>query len=529
MRYAVADERIAAGGRPVVLVTLYAPGRTFRAASEPVEVPATDADGPYFYDARLTRAITFSPEADPLGVEAQTILTSTSVEMVLDEDVDPRVSEMAGAWLAASRCEIALIWPGQDWRDRRVILPRGTVSGMELGRAGEPIRFTAEAVLQRRADTVCDPTRDMGDFYPSSSSFGDYDGKLWPVVIGRCYGIPAFKLGDIESGAGVTYAIGIAGHTFATTTVSAAGIVVYQDGAAYTPVGTLSGVNSTDSDGGAVFWVQSTSNSDFDAAWPAATVDCVAGGVSAVRGQGAALNGDGVVAWLLAQTGATVDWARCEAALEHLRGWDIGVYVDGAPDALAILRDRVLRWLPLLEVQGTNGIAVDYLDPFRGTPERDLVVGPHLIDRIGNLTQLSDPDDVINEVTMEYAYDHYRGEYTRRITIGAAENARAKHSQQAPQYGVRAKSLSCNIVWDSATAARIAHWMIDRLALPRWGHRYLYEPDLYDLRENQLVRLTDDDMGVSGRRAVLRRVSPQLSPPECLIEILPRLGGGMED
>lgn len=524
MRYAEAAARVEAGRLPVVLVTLETPGRTFRAASEPVEVPDADGSGPLLYGARLVGRVDFAAEVDLLALEVSEFPASLAIEMVLDEETDPRQLELDGGMLSASRCEVAMVWPGQDWRDRRVVLPHGTVSGLELGLAGEPIRFTAEASAPPAGAPLCDPARDMGTDFPASTGYSSLDGKAWPVAVGRVYGIPAYKIGDVDPGAGVARAIAIAGHHSATTVV--ADFTIYEDGATYTPAGTLTVINTTDSEGGAICYIQSDTGSDFQSTDGAFTVDCTGGCAHSARGPGPAYRADGVVAWLLSRCGHPVDWTECEHALEKLRGWGMGLYGDTSDDTLSVLRDRVLRWVPVVERQGRRGIALRYVDPFTDPPEKDLVFGVHLVDRLGGLVQLSDPDDLRNEVTIDYAYDHYRGEYTKRVTIGADQSARCRVSQQL--YGVRAEALSCNTIWQDATAAQSALWLATRLALPRFGQRYLLDPDLYWLEEDTIVRLTDSDLGVTDRRGYVRRVNPLMDPPECLVEILPAVGGGME-
>lgn len=525
MRYTEAASRVAAGRLPVVLVTLETPGRTFRAASEPVEVPDADGSGPYLYDARLVGRVEFAAEVDLLALEVSEYPASLAIEMVLDDGVDPRQLELDGGMLSASRCEVAMIWPGQEWRDRRVVLPRGTVSSLELGEAGEPIRFTAEAAPPPAGAPLCDPARDMGtDFPANSTAFSDLDGKSWPVIVGKVYGVPAYKIGDLDAGVGITYAIALAGHHSATT--STADFTIYEDGAAYTPAGTLTVTNTEDSEGGPICYIKSDNTGDFRATDGAFTIDCTGGVAHSARGAGAALRADGIVAWLLSRCGHDVDWIECEHALEKLRGWGMGLYGDTPDDTLSVLRDRILRWVPVVERQGRRGIALRYVDPFTDPPEKDLVYGVHLVDKLGGLVQLSDPDDIRNEITIDYAYDHYRGEYTKRVTIGADQSARCRVSQQL--HGVRAETLSCNTIWQDATAAQSALWLATRLSLPRFGQRYLLEPDLYWLEEDTIIRLTDADLGVENRRGYVRRVNPLLDPPECTIEILPAIGGGME-
>lgn len=524
MRTAARDALVAAGHRPVVVVSLYTPGATYRAASSPLQVPAAGLDEPLAFDGRLVGTIKLEQEADLLGLDIAEIATTAKIEMVLPEDVDPATAEAEGAMLSASTCEVALAWPGEEWALRDVILPRGTVSGMDLGQAGEPISFTAEALPPRSGAAILDGTRDMGDDYPSSSSWTDLEGTAWPVIVGRVYKVPAYKLGDVEAGIGTTYAIAIAGHHLADTTIGDLGITIYEDGVEYTPVGTLSVANTADSDGGKVCWVQSTSTSDFAAASGAYTVDLAGGGIHGARAPGAALQAHGIVAWLLAQSGEDIDWPGCEEALERLRNWGMGLYADQPADTLATLRERVLRWVPVAERVTRDGLALRYVDALHDEPVVDLVYGVHLVDRLGGLVQLSDPDDIVNEVTLEYAYDHYTRRYARRVVVGADDNARARISRQ--YHGTRSEAQSCNTTWQEATARQMAHAIIDRRALTRFGQSYLLDPSMYWLEVGTICRVTDAGRGLSSRRCYARRLNPILDPARVTLEIVPTTGIG---
>lgn len=529
MRFAEAESEVVAGRAPNVIVTLWCPGFTVRAAFRPLSITDDDGDGPYFYDATLLECDDMAPEVDLFGLERGEI-TQARVSLVLPRGLAGTAESDSGArleadmWqhLAASRCEVATIWEGQVWKDRTVWIGRGAISGLELGIAGEPIRFVAEALAQAAAAMVGDPSREVSDEGQLLGDFGDIRGIEYPWVIGKCYRIPVIKVGTLGPGAsdGV-----LAGHTFHHTTL----VTVYEDSnsTAYTPTGVLSVVNSTNAEGDDVCYLSSTSTVDMDdnagvTGSGAFTFDAKFGGVQAARGGGAAITASGVLAWLLTRSGAAVDWRRMQFALDKLVGWEIGVYNDTATDALEVIRERLLPYLPLIEEDGPSGIWYRYADPFGDESVADLIVGQNLVGPTSNFQQVTDPDDLRNRITVKYFYDHYLGEYLETVTVDDTNNAMCAVSKQL--YGVRDHAtLECNTTWDVVTATRMAHHRMNRLALPRFARQYIAAPELYWLAEGMTAKLTDDQYGISARRVAVRKVRATMNPPTVTLELVPGL------
>jgi hypothetical protein len=510
MRTAVADARAQASETPIVLATLYAPGFIVRCASEPVEIEDEDGDGPYLYDARLVSVTVVDREVDLFALERGQI-TRTRVALVLPEDLAPVSLEATHHHLAASRCEVALIWPGETWRQRDVVIGRGLVSGLRLGLAGEPIEFVAEALPQASGAPIGDASRMIGpEFPPNLSGLTQLRGKQWPWIIGRCLRLPGFKLDGVS--------IGLCGHLLADPTV----VQLYEDADenGYTPSGVLSVVGSTDSTGGDITYIESTMG-EFGASSGAFTFDASNGGVRAASGgHDAALNADGVIDWILVNSGERFDFAKMQATYQHLRGLDIGVYVDKELDALKLLRERVLPFLPLIEETGPDGIWLRYVDIATQPSEVDLVEGVNLIGRTGPVEQVSDPDDLFNSVTIRYFWDAGVGGYTKSYTVDKSNHPLCALSESL--YGARAATpIECPIAWSDATAARIAWMRMNRLALPRFASTWVADPSLYWLREGAIVRLTSETLGITARKAVVRRARSTRDPILLTLEPIP--------
>jgi hypothetical protein len=517
-----AEARIATRQTPVVVVTLTAPGFVLRVASEPLEVTHVEGDTPLFIDARLVSVDDVTTEIDVFDLERPEI-SRARVSLILPEDLDGAAS-IEAAWhhLAASRAEVARIWPGQAWHSRRVWIGDGTVSDVEAGAFGEPLSFVVEALGPPNGDVVCDGTRLMGPQadtgYPTLG-FSSLEGRVWPVVIGRCYQLPAYKFGipsDLNGGT-THYVLALAGHHFGLTS----GISLYMDGDTYTPSASTY-TNGIDGSSNPIFYCVGGST-DFQSTDGAFTFDAPNGGVAGVWGQqGAAVTAAGVLAWLLVQSGARVDWPRMQRALLRLAGFEVGVYVDKETDALTLIRERLLPWLPLIEETGPDGLWFRHVDPWNDPPEIDLIAGQNLAGRTGGMKQVDDPDRRACRVTIAYGYSHVGGDYTAALSVDDTNEPLAALSRSL--YGVRsATKLSCNITWDAATADRMARLYLRRRALPRFAIEYIAEPSLYGLEEGTIVRLTDESLGLSLRRGVVRRVSGRQDPPTIVVELVPQI------
>jgi hypothetical protein len=517
MRTVSADARAQASETPIVLATLYAPGFTVRCASEPVEIEDEDGDGPYLYDARLVSVTVVDREVDLFSLERGQI-TRTRVALVLPEDLAPVSLEATHHHLAASRCEVALIWPGETWRERDVVIGRGLVSGLRLGLAGEPIEFVAEALPPATGAPIGDASRLFSaDDY--TAGFTPLRGKQYPVVIGRCYRLPGFK----GYGSGLV----MAGHHFADTTVPD----TYEDGSdtPYVSFGVMSVSNTTNAAGDPVCKIVGGTDgvsTDFDvtpyspADSGAFTFDAANGGVRASSGgHDAALYADGVIDWILTNSGERFDFAKMRATYQHLRGLDIGVYVDKEIDALTLLRTRILPFLPLIEETGPDGMWLRYIDIASQPAEVDLVEGVNLIGRTGPIEQVSDGDDLVNRVTIRYFYDHFNGSYAKSYTVDSSNHPLCALSESL--FGVRAATIDCPVVWDDATAARLAWMRMNRLALHRFASTWVADPSLYWLREGAIVRLTSESLGITARKAVVRRARSTRDPILLTLEPIP--------
>jgi len=514
-----------AGDVPVVLVTLYTPGQIIRAATRPIDIPDPDGDGPYLYDARLTSIDDFDREVDVFAIE-RGMITSARVGMVFPESLEPLSMEAAYYHLAASRCEVALIWEGQSWGQRDVIMGRGTISGLSMGVASQPVSFVVEALPPATGAPIGDAERDMKGtgLFPVIGTFGKLQGRQFPTIIGRCYRLPGFKIGPVFMLS--NYGLLLAGHHMPATLPT-----VYEGEeapTAYVSVGTMTMTNTSDYAGDPIAVIDGDVAAgvyDF-AASPtqgAFTFDAEYGGVQAADGSNVpALGATGVISYILATSCEQVDFDKMRKTYALLGGIEIGVYVDKATDALKILRDRILSVLPLIEEQGEHGMWLRYVDIATMPVEVELIEGVNLVGRTGGMEQVSDPDELYNSFTVNYAYDHAIGRFGSSLTINGDNHPLCALSRQL--YGERvAPAMNVDITWSAATASFIANSRANRLALPRYVTTWIADPSMYWLREGAIVSVTSETFGWTARKAVVRRVRATGNPIELMIEPIPGL------
>jgi len=503
-------------GRPgVYLVTITLPGTVVRVATEEVSVPYANGDGPlnYYGGAQIED---FAEEVDYLAADAIGSAAQVQVAATMPPHIDPATLELQGYYFSAATAEVALWWPGDDYTARRIVLT-GRVQLAELGRANEPLSFAIESIpINANSDSVGDAERDIEAEYSTRTKPTTLTGNQFPTIVGPCYRIPGYKVGD--SATLSADELVLAGHHFHDTSTV---VVVYGDGAALAPAHDTP-VNTTSDSGNLVCVLQDTTipRNYFSGSALAFTFDAVAGGVRAIEGDRPVQDLADALHWLLVKSGARVDWVRMRAALDRLRGWRGGVYIDEETNALDIVEERLLPYLPLVKMQSNDGMWFAYVELDTLRPDVDLTAPTHLLGTVGGLK--IDGTTPYNRFILNYFYDHYYQRYMKTVTVDDTNNALCFWSKE--MYGVSvAPVMNWSCVWDDSTARRALVSIANRRALPASYLDYYYDPGACpDLRAGQIVRLTDPDFGLTSRYGYLSRVGLSTDPPTCQIKLFPR-------
>lgn len=518
MRSSIADAAVADGARPTWLLTLSLPdGSVIRVASEAVSVPvrALGGDGPYQYDPLLVGLDEFTEELDLFSLDGVGALTQAQVDVATQRDLALGQDQWLHA--TAATVEIALLWAGQAWEDRLVLLDGGTVQGIEWGVPGEVTTISVETTPPATSAAIGDDTRDVGVDFPAPlldnggvNEMTDLAGCRYQHVYGVAESVPGYKIGNV----GGNNRVILAGYDFARTGGSYQ-VTAYVDGAS---VGVFTVANTT-VNSQPYAYIESAGL--FLATDGAVTYKATYGGIAAANdGTAAALNADGILRRLLVDSGLSVDWVRMAPTLALLRGWRVGLYVDQETTAIEAIRNRLLPYLPLVEIPGGDGLWYAYADPLVAPVEAELIVGQHLLGRVGRMS-LSDMEAIRNSFTISYGWEGFSSEYQSSAELNADNDALCYLSQQL--YGVREdEAIECDVTWDAATALRMLRARASRLALPRRVITYEVAADLYWLTAGAVVTLTDAGYGIAGERAIVASVNRSLVPFQVRLEIVDR-------
>lgn len=520
MRYALADIATSEGEEPIWLCTLTLPdGRVYRSASTAITVNVRNPgyETVLQFEPTLSGVDDFEEELDCFGLEGATALTQARVEVVTSDNL----ASLQGDWqhVTAAACELSTIWDGQSWEDRLVLLSGGTVQGVEWGLAGEPTSFSLESTPASSSANVGDDTRDLGTEWPAPltddalAEMSDLAGAKHIWVFGNPDSIPAYKIGEVVVG---DNRLILCGHPIPNL----GGVTVYEDGvlvgSATPAVTNVGGVDYT--------YVDHTSR--YRAANGAYTWKATNGGIAAANGSTfAALGADGVLRKLLSMSGLRVDWRRMEPTLQQLRGWRVGFFVDEQAPAIDIIRDSLLPYLPIVEMNGGDGLWFWYSDPHTAPIEASLILGQGLVGRTASM-ESSDTESIRNGFTIRYQKEECSGEYLSTLSLGTQTSALCYYSQQL--YGVREDDvLDCPICWDSTTAIRILVNRASRLCLPRRIVSYQLAPEFYWLSAGMCVLVTDPGYGIASHRGVISSVR-RTGSPEVRIDLVDRTPTGRD-
>lgn len=425
---------------------------------------------------------------DPFALSGETALTQAQVSVVLPDSL----TDAQGDWryIGAAAGELARLWPGDVWEDRESMLAGTRLSGVTLGVAGAPSTFTLEAAPSKTSATLGDSSRTLGADFPapvdqSAAALSDLSGIEYPMVYGAPTSSGAYKIGEVG---GDSYDRLVIGHERWASAAST--VTVYEDGVS---VGTYTVQYDTATSGGYAY-VRDAAVGVFDASRGAFTIAPTHGGSPGSNGSDPVMTAGDMLELWLQRSGLAVDWARCRAAIQRLRLWPMGVYLDSATPAIQAIRDHIVSVCPLIELQSADGVWFYYADLDAPQVRGTLTEGQELLGAVGGVG-LSEIEDVINAVTVRYAYDEAAGEYTASETVDTDTDAAACVSAQL--YGtLTADAIETVAIHDAATARRAGRSLIHRRAYQRRRMTWLVS-DYADVTPGEVYRMVAPTFGIT--------------------------------
>lgn len=250
-------------------------------------------------------------------------------------------------------------------------------------------------------------------------------------------------------------------------------------------------------------------------------------GYGPTGGGGIARSAYDVIVYLLRRWGSdTVDWGRLPEVQSLLERYLVDTWIDAPmPDPWTWLEQVLLPDLPIVVRLGPRG---RYLAPVTWRPTLDQVVAELEVGRhVAAASRFTlERGGILNEFAAEYREDR-QGTYRARVVVTGGDgtdlsvlpssvpgststtslsvvrSGRCQLSRTA--YGLRrAEVQTIDWTWDEGTVLRVLEDRVEREALPARITSYTVARRLrHDLRENDVVRITDADRGLEDELAVI--------------------------
>lgn len=517
--------------RPIWLLEVTVGGREMLYAEQPVEV--TDSRG---------RVRVYQ---EGLGGLVEGVADEGELERSISISLDA-----AGDWSALTRLGRSLErsparllrWPeGALYELARPVL-EGQARGLSYGGELEPITFAIVRAASRSDGGVIPPARAAVDSttWPVASGYVTAEsalGTAYPIVIGQpgTATVPASSCPLVETGhASLT----VDRVLLSAVPVAATQVEVFDvtDEGAYEAV-TLTIAETPDGAGrrvqtavvGGLFTVATTAKRKYQASW-------IHGGGALNPATGLALRGAGdVLEWVITTfSRLPFDSIAFAASRDVLNSYLLDFFVDAQTD-VEELAGAIAGMLPVHARQGRNGLyyALRRLEIRPEDAVASLSADRLEIQRDGGIEV--DSDGIVNEVAVSFAPAGSSDRYTRRLILTGQDRAdelapglqlgddarvevtyRATLSQR--EYGVLPVEIDLPLVYDAATARRVA---LDTLALQAGAKRFTRYTggwELEAIEPDQVVLISDDEMGLDAAAALV--LDAEVGGPEVALDLM---------
>lgn len=422
-------------------------------------------------------------------------------------------SELDAEDLSLGAMGVLYYWQDPDGSDDPIALIRGRLVDPVYGASDEPIEATVREVPWMDRGLIPAPEAAINDdTWPNRDPSSGIDDEVYPVVIGEpgrtdVMGSPAYY-----AQTGATDYVLLAGHPVIAGTVT-----VYDRTGAVSNSLTVStvadGLSRNVAVGVATGWGALNQGDELWAVWDDG------GGLANPEDPTSALTGAGdLIEWLLHRSTIRVDWGRMRAAKARLNAYRIDTYIQGPPgervSPWAWISEHLLPILPVMVRSSAAGLYLAVLDVSApvGVARGRLEEGRNC-DRI-SMVETIGTEDVANDIEIHYAprSDGDTMASVVRVTGSGAvldtfdDAVRSSVCEESVRrFGRIPRSLTTTAIYDGSTAVRLATALAARSALPPRQVVYSLRDGsgLESLEPGDTVRLTDSDLGWSGRSAVV--------------------------
>jgi hypothetical protein len=464
-----------------------------------------------------------------------------SISVTLDAAADWSALTTPGRSLERAPARL-LRWPdGALYELARPVL-EGQARGLAYGGELEPITFAVVRAAARADGGVVPPARAVVDAstWPVAAGYAVAEAALgagYPLIIGQpgSATVPASSCPLVETDH--------ASLTADRVVVSVAPVVATQvevfdvtDAGAF-EAQTLAIVATADAAGrtvqtaivGGQFAVATTSKRRYQASW-------IHGGGVRNPSTGALLRGAGdVIEWLITTfSRVAFDSTAFGASRDVLNSYLLDFYLDDRTDVQELV-GAIAAMLPVHARQGRNGLyyALRRLEIRPEDAIASLSADRLEVQRDGGIEV--DSDGIVNEVAVSFAPAGSSDRYTRRLILTGQDRAdelapglqlgtdarvettyRATLSQR--EYGVLPIEIDLPLVWDAATARRVA---LDTLALQTGARRFVRYSGGWELEAvepDQVVLIADEETGLDAAPALVLDV--EIGGPSVALDLM---------
>lgn len=221
-----------------------------------------------------------------------------------------------------------------------------------------------------------------------------------------------------------------------------------------------------------------------------------------------------LVAWMLMRTSHGCDLSRTAGVLDEYK---VAGFLDESVGVLEWLSAQVLTILPVSLMVGPDG-AYPYLHPWGDCSKKaveSLVVGEGGVSRLSPLETTSDPSDVENSISLQYAWKTSSSSFARIQTCrgsgtvagGAQYSSTPRLVTSLADYGLRSATYESVIVQDEVTAGLILQGLAWRKSLPQREVTVGVPWALGWISLGAVVTLSDDELGLVSTQCVIKGIS----------------------
>ena len=539
-------------------------GVVYRFSSIPVEVFNDDGSSFYYAGGLDAEDLDYAEKLDRLAGEASGQEVSLEVVFPVDMAQAHRRGRLLTASTGDLSIITVQAGEATQTREARVVVVKGDLRQPEWGHPAKPSGWAAFTIAPDTGDDVArilgarqrvgaftfplGATTAQGHLWTTDSDVvRDNFGKPYPIILGNpgrwraaddaawqvTAGSPAYCLSYWEPQDPVVRSTGPPAEQFWTEILLIAGHHVtanYVSIIAKDAIGSYVAqpVNAIDRFGEPIAYVEITGAgpiygdavngykndikqaTEFWVAWGRDTLSITGAGYHNPFGPSDLRGAGDVIRWALVRSSIAIDHGAWAAVAPFLNAWKIGTYIND-PDVSpwAWVQEALLPLLPLSVRFGPDGLYPILHDTGLQSGEAliELTQGNE-VRRTSAVQAQQGPADVVTTITLEYSpRASGTDDYQRVVVVGLADlsdtaTTETVHSRvgRLAYPGDRFRTESAPVIYDDATAARVARWMMRESS--QIGHTvsYLAAPALGHLEIGQMIALTDHELGPMTRQ-----------------------------